>query len=174
RRSSDLSDNKRILFLANLDEDSDYTLRNDLYELEFASNDLKKLTNEKHAYNKASYSPNGEKIVLIGNERSYRGATQDEIYVLEGREGFFRQLSETWDFQIGDVLLGDMRLGEAETGSVWSQDSTHIFFIRSEIGATQLCTVDLEENLEVIYDENIHEVGFVYYSVTGCYVLDLV
>src|SRR5699024_2305805 len=27
-------DNKRILFLANLDEDSDYTLRNDLYELE--------------------------------------------------------------------------------------------------------------------------------------------
>src|SRR5699024_4117394 len=106
-------DNKRILFLANLDEDSDYTLRNDLYELEFANNDIKKLTNEKHDYNKANYSPDGEKIVLIGNERDYRGATQDDIYVLEGREGFFQQLSETWDFQIGDVLLGDMRLGEA-------------------------------------------------------------
>src|SRR5699024_8870381 len=50
-------DNKRILFLANLDEDSDYTLRNDLYELEFTSNDIKKLTNEKHDYNKANYSP---------------------------------------------------------------------------------------------------------------------
>src|SRR5699024_10918449 len=62
-------DNKRILFLANLDEDSDYTLRNDLYELEFANNDIKKLTNEKHDYNKANYSPDGEKIVLIGNER---------------------------------------------------------------------------------------------------------
>src|SRR5699024_10444038 len=87
-------DNKRILFLANLDEDSDYTLRNDLYELEIISNDLKKITNEKHDYNKASYSPDGEKIVLIGNERGYRGATQDDIYVLEGREGFFQQLSE--------------------------------------------------------------------------------
>lgn len=166
-------DNKRILFLANLDEDSDYTLRNDLYELEFANNDIKKLTNEKHDYNKANYSPDGEKIVLIGNERDYRGATQDDIYVLEGREGFFQQLSETWDFQIGDVLLGDMRLGEAETGPVWSQDSTHIFFIRSEKGATQLCTVDLEGNLEVLYDENNHVFGFAYDSVTGNFVLGL-
>src|SRR5699024_2754122 len=72
-------------------------------------------------------------IVLIGNERDYRGATQDDIYVLEGREGFFQQLSETWDFQIGDVLLGDMRLGEAETGPVWSQ-IVHIFslFVRKK------------------------------------------
>src|SRR5699024_11591501 len=89
-------------------------------------------TNEKHENNKANNSQDDKKIVLIGNERDYRGATQDDIYVLEGREGFFQQLSETWDFQIGDVLLGDMRLGEAETGPVWSQDSTHIFFIRSE------------------------------------------
>src|SRR5699024_7039423 len=101
-----------------LDEDSDYTLRNDLYELEFTSNDIKKLTNEKHDYNKANYSPDGEKIVLIGNERDYRGATQDEIYVLEGREGFFQQLSETWDFKIGDVQLGDKCLGEDESGPV--------------------------------------------------------
>src|SRR5699024_10826481 len=135
------------------------------YELEFANNDIKKLTNEKHDYNKANYSPDGEKIVLIGNERDYRGATQDDIYVLEGREGFFQQLSETWDVQIGDVLLGDMRLGEAETGPVWSQDSALIFFIRWEKGATQLCTVDLEGNLEVLYDKNNHVFGFGYDSV---------
>src|SRR5699024_12217354 len=91
----------RSLFQASLNEDLDYTLRNDLYELEIANNDIKKLTNEKHDYIKANYSPDGEKIVLIGNERDYRGATQDDIYVLEGREGFFQQLSETWDFQIG-------------------------------------------------------------------------
>src|SRR5699024_4570873 len=132
-----------------------------------------KLTNEKHDYNKANYSPDGEKIVLIGNERDYRGATQDDIYVLEGREGFFQQLSETWDFQIGDVLLGDMRLEEAETGPVRSQDSTHIFVIRSEKWDTLLWTVDLERKLQVLYDVNNHVFGFSYDSVTRNFVLGL-
>src|SRR5699024_9993159 len=111
-------DGKRVLFLANLDEDVDYTLRVDLFELDITSGQLDKLTNEKYDYSLARYAPDGEKIALIGNEKEYRGATQDELYVLDERGHLFQQLSETWDFQIGDVLIGDMRLGEVETGPV--------------------------------------------------------
>src|SRR5699024_2921660 len=39
--------------------------------------------------------------------------------------------------------------------------------------ATQLCTVDLEGNLEVLYDENNHVCGFDYDSVTGNLVIGL-
>lgn len=164
-------DGERMLMLANLDEEADYTLRNGLYELEIATGHVKELTNEKQSYSSARYAPDGEKIVLIGNERGYRGATQDELYVLDASGNHSQILSETWDFQIGDVLIGDMRLGEAETGPVWSKDSTRIFFIRSEKGATQLCAVDLVGNLEVLYDENQHVFGFAYDATTGNFVL---
>src|SRR5699024_12048488 len=43
-----------------------------------------------------------------------------------------------WDFQLGDFMISDTRLGEAELGPIWSKDGERLFFIGSENGATGL------------------------------------
>src|SRR5699024_9441186 len=80
-------DGTTMLFAANLNEDADFELTNDLYELDIATKKVTKLTNEKGAYDRARYSPSGDKIVCFGHELDYAGATLTEIYLFDAQTG---------------------------------------------------------------------------------------
>lgn len=153
-------DGTTMLFAANLNEDADFELTNDLYELDIATKKVTKLTNEKGAYDRARYSPSGDKIVCFGHELDYAGATLTEIYLFDAQTGERKILSEDWDFQIGDMMIGDIGLGEAEIGPVWSKDGEKIYFIGTDHGATGLYAVDAAGELETIYIKDDHVFAF--------------
>lgn len=166
-------DGKQILFAANLDDDEDYSLTNDLFLLNVTTKEVEKLTDGKGSYGNASFSPNGEKITCFGSGFAYAGATQDELFIFDVATKNRLCLSESIDMQLGDTMIGDTRLGESTTGPVWSQNGKQLFFIGTDHGATGLYQADLHGEIEVLYKDNNHVFGFSYDAGSESFILGI-
>ncbi|WP_369693630.1 TolB family protein [Lentibacillus sp. CBA3610] len=155
-------DGKYLLFSANLNEDSDYELTNDLHLLNLSTKNITPLTDGKGQYGNARFSPSGAKIACFGHEFAYQGATFNDLYVFDAASGERFCLSDQWDFQLGDAMVGDTKMGQSENGPVWSDDEKYLFFIGTDFGATGLYQTDLNGELTVLYKEDNHVFGFSY------------
>ncbi|MCM3739619.1 S9 family peptidase [Oceanobacillus luteolus] len=170
----DISPNgKQILFTANLSDNADYELTNDLYLLDLHSNEIKKLNERSGYHQRAVFSPSGEKIACLGHEYDYAGATLTELYIFDLQSGERLCISNEWDLQLGDYIIGDMRLGASENGPVWSKDGEKIFFIATDRGSTGLYQVDLESNLEILHKNDSHVFGFSYHKETDKFIIGI-
>ncbi|MBM7600252.1 acylaminoacyl-peptidase [Virgibacillus halotolerans] len=166
-------DGNIVLFAANLNDDADYEHTNDLYTLNRTTKEIKKFTNGKGVYFSASISPSGEKIACFGHEYAYSNASLNELYVFDVASGERITLSETWDIELGDAMIGDTRLGQSTTGPVWSNDSDRLFFIATDFGATGLYQVGLSGELDVQYKDDNHVFGFSYHAASESFVLGI-
>ncbi|MBO1001333.1 S9 family peptidase [Pseudogracilibacillus auburnensis] len=158
----DISPNGSVLFAANLQEEADYELTNDLYTVNIYTKELTKITKEKGIYYEASFSPSGEKIACFGNDLTYASATLTELYLFDLVSGERKCLSEEWDFELGDAMIGDTRIGASEAGPIWSKDEQSIYFLGTDHGATGLYSVSVSSKLETLYKNNNHVFGFSY------------
>jgi len=166
-------DGKLVLFSANLSDDADYELKNDLYTVNATTKEITKLTDETGSYHSASFSPSGDKIASFGHEFAYKGATLNELYIFDTETKKRVCLSDEWDMQLGDIMIGDTRLGESETGPVWSKDEQRIFFIATDFGATGLYEVTLDGELTVRYKNDNHVFGFSYDAESESFILGI-
>lgn len=166
-------DGNVVLFAANLNDEADYELINDLYTLNVTTKEIIKFTDGKGAYYSATFSPSGEKIACLGHEYEYSGATLNEIYVFDVATGERTCLSKEWDMELGDAMIGDTRLGHSTTGPVWSKDQDRLFFVATDFGATGLYQVSLAGELEVLNKDDNHVFGFSYDSGSDSFVLGI-
>lgn len=166
-------DGTKLLFAANLNENADYELTNDLFLLDLNTKKKTKLTDGKGGYIGARFSPNGEKIVTYGHEFEYAGATLTNIYLFDLHTGERTCLSTEWDFEVGDAMIGDTRLGQSEVGPVWSENGDKIYFIGTDNGATGLYEVHLSGELTILYKENSHVFDFSYDSNQERFILGI-
>lgn len=166
-------DDKYILFSANLNEEADYELTNDLYFLNTSTLEIEQLTNGNGGYQSAHFSPSGDKIACLGHEYEFSGATLNELYIFNVQSKERTCLSSNWDFQLGDAMIGDMRLGTSETGPVWSKDEKYLYFIGTDSGATGLYQVDLDGELTALYREDTHVFGFSYDKSKNAFILGM-
>lgn len=166
-------DGKYVLFTANLKEDADYELGNDLYLLDRESKESKCLTGGSSEYYDARFSDDGRKIATFGHDYSYHGATQTELFVFDTATGERSCLSEEWDMQLGDSMIGDTRLGASNAGPIWSKDGSRIFFIATDHGATGLYEATLEGELKVVYKNDNHVFGFSYDDASDSFILGI-
>ncbi|MBU5465643.1 S9 family peptidase [Virgibacillus sp. MSJ-26] len=166
-------DDKYILFSANLNEEADYELTNDLYFLNTSTLEIEQLTNGNGGYQSAHFSPSGDKIACLGHEYEFSGATLNELYIFNVQSKERTCWSSNWDFQLGDAMIGDMRLGMSETGPVWSKDEKYLYFIGTDSGATGLYQVDLDGELTALYREDTHVFGFSYDKSKNAFILGM-
>ncbi|WP_217586086.1 S9 family peptidase [Lentibacillus saliphilus] len=166
-------DGKTIVFAANLNDDADRELFLDLYTLDIASKHIEKLTNGKGSFAGAVFSPCGSKLACLGHEQQYKGATLNDLYVFDLKSGDHTCLSSDWDFQIGDAMIGDTRLGESDTGPVWSLDGERLYFIGTDQGATGLYEVSMDGALKTIYTRNNHVFGFSYHPAAHTFIIGI-
>ncbi|MFA1819864.1 prolyl oligopeptidase family serine peptidase [Virgibacillus oceani] len=166
-------DGNLVLFSANLSDDADYELKNDLYTVNVTTKEITKLTSGTGSYHSASFSPSGDKISSFGHEFAYKGATLNELYIFDAATKERFCLSEKWDMQLGDLMIGDTRLGQSETGPVWSKDEQRLFFIATDFGATGLYEVTKDGELEVHYKNDNHVFGFSYDAESESFILGI-
>lgn len=164
-------DGNQVLFSANLDDNQDYSLTNDLFLLNLTSEEVVKLTDGKGSYGNASFSPSGDKIACFGSEFSYAGATLNELFIFELATKERTCLSESIDMQLDDLMIGDTRM--ATTGPVWSKNGDQLFFIGTDHGATGLYQADLHGKIEVLYKDNNHVFGLSYNAKSESFILGI-
>src|SRR5699024_6422503 len=128
----------KVLFSANLSEDSDYELVSHLYLLNLASKEISQSTEEAGAYGNARFSPDGKSIVCFGHAYEFVGATLAKVLLFDIETKDKKNLSEDWDFQLGDLMIGDMRIGASTTGPVWDESGDKLYFIATYDGKTTL------------------------------------
>ncbi|WP_047979826.1 S9 family peptidase [Ornithinibacillus contaminans] len=164
-------DGTTILFAGNLSEDADYEIKNDVYTLNIATKEITKLTDGEGTYYTARFSPSGTKIAFLGNKQQFANATLTELYIYDSETKETICLSENWDFQLGDLIAGDSRLGSSETGPIWSKDENRLFFIGSDHGATNLYEANLQGELTERYNVDSHVFGFSYNPANDSFVI---
>lgn len=162
-----------ILFSANLDDDEDYSLTDDLFTLNLTTKEVTKLTNGKGSYGNASFSPSGDKIACFGHDYAYKTATQDQLYVIDVATGKRTSLSDSIDMQLGNLMIGDTLMGQSTTGPIWSKNEKFIYFIGSDHGSTGLYQTDLNGEISVLYKNNNHVFGFSYHAETNKFILGI-
>ncbi|GGA85669.1 S9 family peptidase [Ornithinibacillus halotolerans] len=155
-------DGKTILFAGNLNEDNEYELKSDIYALNLDTKEITKITDGEGSYYTATYSPSGKKIAYLGHKHEYLNATLTKIYLYDVETKEHTCLSEGWDIQVGDMIAGDTRLGTSESGPVWSKEEDRLFFIGSNLGATNLYEVNLSGEIKERYNVDSHVFGFTY------------
>ncbi|MUV36666.1 Acylaminoacyl-peptidase [Lentibacillus sp. JNUCC-1] len=164
-------DGQTILFAANLNEQADRELINDIYKLDTASKQIEKLTNGKGSYGGGVFSPCGTKVAVVGHEQQYAGATLNDLYVYDLKTNERTCLSSDWDFPVGDLMIGDTRLGASEAGPVWSEDGETLYFIGTDRGATGLHSVTLNGELSTLYNRDNHVFGFSYHKSSHTFII---
>ena len=166
-------DGNTLLFSANLSDEADYELVNDLYTMNLTSQETTKLTNHQGAYGQASFSPSGRMIATLGHEYEYSGATLNELYLIDLETKERTCLSADWDMQLGDLMIGDTLLGQSTTGPVWSDDEQYLFFMATDFGVTGLYQTSLTSDFNILYKDNHHVFGFSYSPKTEAFVLGI-
>ncbi len=166
-------DGRQILFAANLNENADRELSNDLYLLDTVTKEITNLTEGKGSYHQASFSPDGAKIAYFGHEFAYKSATLTELYVFDLHTSKQTCLTTDWDMQLGDAMIGDTRLGDSTTGPTWHKDGRHLFFIATSYGATALYQINLKGKYQTLYHKDNHVFGFTYNSVNDKLILGI-
>ncbi|MFD1849941.1 S9 family peptidase [Oceanobacillus bengalensis] len=160
-----------ILFAANLNEDADYEIKNDLFLLNLKTIETTKLTDGNGGYHSARFSPSGDKIACFGHGYEYDGATLSKLFVYDIATGKRTCLTEGFDVQLGDAVVGDTRLGNSTTGPVWSRDEKSIYFIATDFGATGLYQASFNSEVEVLYKNDNHIFGFSYEATSDSFIL---
>ncbi|WP_339228911.1 S9 family peptidase [Oceanobacillus sp. FSL K6-2867] len=166
-------DSSLILFTANFNADADYERYSDLFTLNLKTREVTKLTNGKSSYYNAAFSPCGNKIACFGHDFEYSTATLSKLFLIDVATGNRTALSKDWDIQLGDVMVGDTRLGAATTGPIWSADGKRLFFIATDYGATGLYQATMDGNLKVLYKNNNHVFSFTYQPEADSFILGI-
>lgn len=164
-------DGSTILFAANLSEDEEYELKSDVYSLDVATKEITRLTDGEGSYYTAKFSPSGKRIAYLGHKQEFLNATLTKLYIYDVDSKEHTCLSDGWDFQLGDMIAGDTRLGSSENGPVWSKDENRVFFIGSDKGATNLYEVTLQGELKELYNVDSHVFGFAYDPTNDSFVI---
>lgn len=106
-------DGEELAYLAKIVDDPvldpDLLIFCDIYKINISDGKIVKLTDSSLFISQASYSPKGDTIDFIANERAYGSATHNNLYTIKTSGGLPAIINSQLDMQIGNVVLSDMK-----------------------------------------------------------------
>ena len=132
--------NDKIIFSANLNEDSDYNTNNsEIYVLDLDSGDHKALTSRNGPDYSPKVSHDNSMIAYLGYDDEYLGYQQNSIYIMnsDGSDKYKIQLDI--DRNISNIY--------------WSGDNKKIFFQFDDKGITKIASTTIDGKLKTEVDE---------------------
>ncbi|MFC5713482.1 S9 family peptidase [Thalassorhabdus alkalitolerans] len=163
-------DSKHVVFTANRETDEDRTLHQDLFTIDIESREVTKLTDTTGAFSLPNWSPDGQKIACFGHQYEFKGATLNQVWIIDVDTKEKTCMTLKWDVQIGDAMIGDIRSNSPNPGPVWSLEQEYIYFTASDHGNTGLYQMDMEGEITTIHEEENHVFGFTYHRNTDRFI----
>ncbi|MGY4690412.1 S9 family peptidase [Salibacterium sp. K-3] len=156
-------DSRQIVFSANRDENEDVSQTVDLFIIDTETEDIVKLTESNGVFFSANWSHDGRKIACIGHELDYKGATLNQVWIIDPLSKERHCVTIKWDVQIGDAAITDLRAGQADPAPVWSAEQEYLYFSASENGNSGIYQMDMNGEITPVHDEDNHVFGFTYH-----------
>ncbi|MDK8182255.1 S9 family peptidase [Paenibacillus sp. UMB4589-SE434] len=131
-------DGNEIAFTAKImddhDIDPDLILSNNLYVIDAAGHNRRKLTTCEWGIYDLAYSPDGGCIAFFASDRSYYNATIVRLYSIPAAGGSITCLSADLDRPLGHGAISDMRSNIASTGPIFTADGSSIYSLFTSEG----------------------------------------
>ena len=133
-------DNKRILFSANLYENSDFEPNNsEIFVLDIRSEKITQLTKRFGPDYSPKVSPDKTKIAYLGYDDKFLGYQQTSLYVMDIDGKNVKKVSGDFDRNIGNIN--------------WKGDGKGLFFQYDDKGMTKMALISLSGKVKDIVDE---------------------
>lgn len=138
------SDSREIAFVANMTENTDYTLIKDVWVVSSKGGNARKLTNSHWHMDAVSWSSDGKKIAFLGREipdESFIVQKNPKIWVMSSDGGMPVNVTDSFDQWI--VPFHSCILGMSEP-PIWGSDSRHLYFKANEKGTLHVYQVSTD------------------------------
>ena len=133
-------DNKRILFSANLHENSDFEPNNsEIFVLDIRSEKITQLTKRFGPDYSPKVSPDKTKIAYLGYDDKFLGYQQTSLYIMDIDGNNVKKVSGDFDRNIGNIN--------------WKGDGKGLFFKYDDKGMTKMALISLSGKVKDIVDE---------------------
>ena len=132
--------NDKILFSANLSENSDFEPSNsDIYLLDIPTGDIIKLTERFGPDYAPKVSPDKKHIAYLGYDDKFLGYQQNSLYVMDVDGGNIKLVSDGFDRNISNIN--------------WKQDGKGLYFQYDTEGMTKIAYMSLTGKVKDVVDE---------------------
>ena len=132
--------NDKILFSANLSENSDFEPSNsDIYLLDIPTGDIIKLTERFGPDYAPKVSPDKKHIAYLGYDDKFLGYQQNSLYVMDADGGNIKMVSDGFDRNISNIN--------------WKQDGKGLYFQYDTEGMTKIAYMSLTGKVKDVVDE---------------------
>ena len=139
-RSIEWLNNNKVLFSANLSENSDFEPSNsDIYSLDVPSGEIKKLTERFGPDYAPKVSPDKKYIAYLGYDDKFLGYQQNSLYVMDANGDNIKLVSDGFDRNISNIN--------------WKEDGKGLYFQYDNEGMTKIAYISLSGKVRDIVDE---------------------
>ncbi len=132
-------DGGRIAFVSYREPDDDVTFRSDLWTLDPAGDDPRKLTASGGGTTAPAWSPDGSQLAYLGHQEGEGTAAMARLWTVDARgeaEPICR--SAAFDRDLGNSVLTDQTLPGGQEGPHWEADGRAILALVADGGTTSL------------------------------------
>jgi acylaminoacyl-peptidase len=130
----------KIIFSANLHEDSDLEPRNsEIYSINIISEKITPLTSRLGPDYNPVVSPDKKEIAYLGFDEKYLGYQQSNLYIMSNNGKEIRNISENFNRNISNIN--------------WSADGKGLYFQYDDKGMTKLAYMSISGKLKNIVDQ---------------------
>lgn len=137
-------DGRRLAFVANRNDDADYSNASDLWMVTLATGEMRRLTASVGPVSMPAWSPDGSMIAYVGHENACMGASSVMLWIAFAHgDGAPRCVTRHFDRALMHHITSDMRAHPHAGQPVWSPDGRYIFVMVAEGGTTQLAAVEV-------------------------------
>ena len=139
-RSIEWMNNDKVLFSANLSENSDFEPNNsDIYTLDIPTGEIKKLTERFGPDYAPKVSPDKKHIAYLGYDDKFLGYQQNSLYVMDADGDNIKLVSNDFDRNISNIN--------------WKEDGKGLYFQYDNEGMTKIAYISLSGKVRDIVDE---------------------
>lgn len=133
-------DGAKIAFLSCREPDWELKYHPDVYVLEPATHEVRKMTKSLGLCSDLAWSPSSDRIAYFGADKGEAGAQNTELYVV-ALDGEPVSLTHHFDRSLGDGVNSDSRYDGASSRPAWSGDGQEIYFHCADGGQTKIFKV---------------------------------
>lgn len=139
-------DGKTLAFVSSRLEDDDINEINNIWTVDIANGEIKAVTNSEGSAQSPSFSPDGQWIAYLGHEKGQgKNGVNTSILVKPVGGGETINLTEKYDYTVGNNAGGDARADAGSGAYKWLGDSSGIYALVTEAGATNIYKFNLAD-----------------------------